>query len=332
MKPIQLDIDVATVDPDGISDGVASSGTVLLLTGALTSGADLDGIADGVASSGASLSLNGTLVANGKYTAADKRGHIIRILDTATVDQSGATFTITGKDENNQDLSEDITGPVSGAAVFSTNRFMTISSITVANGAACGTVDVGANGVFISADSLAHQLDIIDTATVDQSGATFTITGLDADGRVQTEAVTGPTSGATVESSKYFLEVYNVAIANGAACGTVDFGTVDEIATKTIVLDHYQGHPPTIHADVTGTLSLTVQTSLKNPMDSDAVAPYAISDQEDLSWIADGNFTTKTASLIDDLAVAGIRCMRLILNSYSTGAEVQLYITQPRSV
>lgn len=327
MKPIQLDLDVATVDPDGISDGVASSGTVLLLTGALTSGADLDGIADGVASSGTSLSLNGTLVVNGKYTAADKRGHQIRILDTATVDQSGATFTITGKDENNKDLIEAVTGPASGAAVFSTNRFMIITSITVSSGAACGTVDVGPNGVFISADSLAHQLDIIDTATEDQSGATFTITGLDADGKIQTEAVTGPSSGSTVESTKYFKEVYSVTIASGAACGTVDFGTVDEIASQTIVLDHYQGHAPTVQVDVTGTLSLTIQTSLQNPMES-----VNISDQSDIAWISDGNFTDKTADLVASLKVPGNRCMRVIFNSYSAGAEAQVYITQPRSV
>ena len=177
MRPRQFDFDLDTPDPDGLADNNSSATAILILDGALTSGADLDGIADNNDSSGTSLTLDGALVSGGVYVAADDEGHHIRILDTATVDQSGATFIITGKNENDKDIIENVTGPGSGLAVLSTNRFKVISSIDISSGAALGTVDVGPNGVYVAVDGLAHQLNIIDTATQDQSDSTFTVTG-----------------------------------------------------------------------------------------------------------------------------------------------------------
>ncbi len=58
-------------------------------------------------------------------------------------------------------------------------------------------------------------------------------------------------------------------------------------------------------------------------------APFEVDEQNDLLWVADGNFTGKTADLIDDLAVEGVKAMRIIINSYNSGAELQVYITQP---
>lgn len=329
MRPQRFDLDVDAVDPDGLADNNASSGTRLILDGALTSGHDLDGIADNNDSSGTSLTLDGALVSGSSYIAADSQAHHISILDTATVDQSGATFIITGTNLEGREIIENVTGPASGATVYSSNLFKSVTSITISNGAACGTVDVGPVGVYVSVDGLAHQLDIIDTATTDQSGATFTITGTDADGKAQTEAVTGPGSGATVESSKYFKTVTGVTIASGAACGTVDMGTVDEAASKTIPLNHMSSTPATVQVDVTGTIDYDIQVTLQDPFDTASAAPFNFDDQEDLAWVNDGNFGAKTADLLDDLATAGVRAMRIVTNSYSATAELQVYVTQP---
>lgn len=119
MRPKKFDIDIADADPDGLAAANDSSGTTLTLDGALTSG--------------------------GTYTSADGLGHLIDITDTATINQSGATFTITGTDANNNAISEAVTGPGSGATVTSTRYFKTISSITIASGAGSGTVNVGTN-------------------------------------------------------------------------------------------------------------------------------------------------------------------------------------------
>lgn len=184
-------------------------------------------------------------------------------------------------------------------------------------------------GTFTSADGVAHRLSIIDTATVDQSGATFTVTGTDADGRTQSEAITGPGSGATVTGTKYFLTVTSVTIASPAVSGTVNLGTVDEIATKTYVLDHYREIPPLIQTDLTGTVSFDVQVTLENPMKDTEAAPFDFDDQEDLAWINDTNHSAYTADQIKPLANAGMRAMRVVTNSYSSGAEAQIFVTQP---
>jgi len=186
-------------------------------------------------------------------------------------------------------------------------------------------------GSYTSADGFAHRLDIIDTATTDQSSATFTVTGTDADGRAQSEAITGPGSGATVESTKYFKTVTSVAIASPVACGTVDMGIVDEFASKTIPLDHLNDSAPTIQVDVTGTIDYDIQVTLQNLYDKASAAPFNFDDQEDLAWVNDGNFGAKTADLLDDLAAPGARAMRVVSNSYTNTAELQVYIVYPRA-
>ena len=176
-----------------------------------------------------------------------------------------------------------------------------------------------------SGDSLAHQVSIRNDSATDLSSQTFTLTGTDADGRVQTDVVTGPTAAATVESVKYFLTLTSAA-ASGAGLGadTVDFGWVDEFTSQTIPLNHYAGVPPTIEVDVTGTIGFDIEVSLRNPWGL-AVGD----DQEDLAWVNDANWTAKSADLIDDLAIAGFRAMRVVANSYTDTAELQVYIVYP---
>lgn len=331
MLPIQIDFDVANVDPDGLADGVASSGTYIITSGQLVSGHDTDGIVDGGDSSGTSLTFNGLLINYlGIYSSADDEPHRIYILDTATADQSGATFTVIGTDKDGNALSEAVTGPGSGAAVVTSGLFKTVSAITIGSGVACGTVDVGPLGVYVAADGFGHQIDIIDTATTDQSGAVFTITGEDADGYTQTEAVTGPTSGATVESAKYFKKVHKIDITDGAACGTVDIGTVDEVASKTYVIDSSQTEPAAAQVMLTGTANFDIEVTLKDPFVRDNPAPFAVSDQEDFDWINSANFGGISASKIATLGLAGIRAFRIVTNSYTDGAELQVYMTFPR--
>lgn len=329
MRAQKFDFDVDNVDPDGIADNNDSSASPVTLDGALVLGRDLDGLADNNDSSGSELTLDGALTSNGTYASSTGEGHFVVITDTATADQSGATFVVHGKDRDGATLIESITGPTSGATVTGSSLFKEISSIIINNGVACGTVDAGMLGIYKSVDGLAHQINIIDTATVDQSGATFTITGLDADGRVQSEDVTGPGSGATVESAKYFQVVNSITIASAASCGTVDVGTVDEFASQTIVLNHYADTAPTLQTQITGTINYDVQITLQNPFELEEAEPHAIPDQEAFAWVNDGNFGGKTASLIDDLAVPGARAMRVVSNSFTNTAEIQLYVTHP---
>lgn len=178
-------------------------------------------------------------------------------------------------------------------------------------------------GTYTSADGFAHRLSILDTATQDQSDSTFTVTGTDADGRAQTEAITGPASGATVESTKYFKTVTSVAITGGDAMDTVSMGTVDEFASPTIGLDHYEQVAPAVHVNITGTINYDIQVSGYDPNDAD------LTDHESMNWQNDGNFGAKSADLIASLAVPGMRAMRVVSNSYTNGAEIEVNISQP---
>ena len=172
-------------------------------------------------------------------------------------------------------------------------------------------------GTFTAADGLGHRVSILDTATVDQSGATFTVTGTDADGRSVSEAITGPGSGATVESTTYFKTITSVAIASGAGSGTVDMGTVDEAATAMYPLNRYGTFDVGLAVTVSGTIDATVQHTFDNPQDVD-VTPvfFAHSSLANVTANGDGNYDFPC------------RATRLITNSYSAGATFKFHIIE----
>ena len=329
MKDFRLDVDPANVDPDGLCDNNASSITQLLIDGALAAGEDLNGLAAANSSASATVTLDAALVENGIYTDYTGTPRHIYILDAGSDSQTGATYTLIGTDANYRIITETLTGPGSGLFVISALRYHTITSIAIASPVSGSTIDVGVTGHFTSADGLAHRLDIIDTSTQDQSDSVFTITGTDADGKAQTEAVTGPGSGATVESTKYFLTVSNITQAGGDASDTVDIGTVDEIAARTIPLDWYASEAAVAQLDISGTISVDIQVTVQNPFQDDA-APFDLDDQEDYAWINDANFTAETADIINPLSMRGLKAMRIVTNSYTNTAEVQVYVSQPR--
>ena len=186
------------------------------------------------------------------------------------------------------------------------------------------------SGTFTSADGLSRQLSITDTATQDQSDSTFTFTGTDADGRAQTEDLAGPGSGATVNTVKRYLTITAIAVAGGDSGDTVDIGTSTGgvACCKTFPLDWRAGYAAVAQLDITGTANVDIEITLQNPFQNDA-APFTITDQEDLAWINDANFTGKTADIINPLSTNGIKAMRVVVNSFTTTAEAQVYVSQP---
>lgn len=180
-----------------------------------------------------------------------------------------------------------------------------------------------------SGDSLAHQVSIRNDSATDHTGKTIALVGTDADGRAQTEDVTGPDNAATVESSKYWLTLTSATPSATIGADTFDIGWVDEFASKMLVLDHYANMPASAQIEVTGTINFDIETTLQNPLEAQTGA-LAITDQSDFAWLNDGNFTAQTASSSSALASSGIRAMRFVVNSYTNGAELQAWVTQPR--
>lgn len=176
-------------------------------------------------------------------------------------------------------------------------------------------------------DGLAHKVIITPSGSVTGN---YTLTGTDADGRAQTETLATSTTNP-VTSAKYFLTLTSVLAPSGIGAETVDIGFVDEVASPTIQLDNSSGYPAQVAVDHTGTASWTIQTTVQDV--SGAVsrsAPFTADDQNDFFWFDDGNFTTKSADTHNALANRGQCGARIILNSYSAGAELQAYITFPQ--
>lgn len=181
-------------------------------------------------------------------------------------------------------------------------------------------------GVFTSSDGLGRIIIIADSSTSDQSDVTFTVTGTDPNGDAISEVITGPTSGATVASTKYFKTVSAVTVS--AAQGgseTVDIGTrgtTSSAASKMYVLSHRNPYAALVSVDVTGTINFTVQETF-----DDAITQTNASGN--ILWVdvtALASKTADTTSLITRSATA----IRVLVNSYSSTAELQAKIIQPR--
>ncbi len=153
------------------------------------------------------------------------------------------------------------------------------------------------------------------------SGNTFTITGTDADGYTLTEAVTGP-NATTTESAEYFATITDVSLS-GTGVGTISIGTVDEISSQTIPLQWRNQTAAAINVDVTGTIDFTVQQTFDNVQVSPPQSAHQNVQWLDISALADKTAdTTSTASV-------GATAIRIVVNSYSSGAELQLNLNQP---
>lgn len=166
----------------------------------------------------------------------------------------------------------------------------------------------------------ARQLVI--TSVGNDSGITFTLVGTDADGWSQTEVVTGPNATA-VETTGYFATISSIT-TSGATADAVDVGTVDEASSRTIMLDSRSDVAATISVDVTGTINYTVQETF------DRVGLAQQSPTQNVTWQAITAFSAKTADVTSS-ATMGATAIRVLVNSYSSGAELQVRVNQPSS-
>lgn len=167
-------------------------------------------------------------------------------------------------------------------------------------------------------DSLAHLTTLDSTANL--SAITFTVTGLDADGRAQTEAITGPNNN-TVTGTKYFSSVSSVSASSTVGANTVNIGYADTSITKTIPLD-YKTDPFSIGFGVslTGTINYTIQHTFQNPYDPALTPSTGV-------WFNHSSVASKTANQDGNYAF-NIAAVRLLINSLTAGATIKLELLQ----
>lgn len=169
-------------------------------------------------------------------------------------------------------------------------------------------------------DGLAHRISIKNDSATDHSGKTITLVGADADGKPLTEVVTGPGASATVESAGYFLALTSATPSATIGADTFDIGWVDEAVSKTIPLDSYSTAGAGIAVAVTGTINYTMQETFDDVQASDTAVQSA-------DWHAITALSGKTASLIG-VASVGATAVRMVVSSYSSGAELSIGMTQ----
>jgi len=161
----------------------------------------------------------------------------------------------------------------------------------------------------------ARQITIVSDGA--DSGRTFTVTGTDANGNVQTEAITGPAS-TTVESAKYFKTISSIAV-DAACAGNISSGIVDEFVTPVIPLNYGSDNQATVSIEgIVGTLSITVEQTFSDVLGDPASIVY---------FATHADITTITADAHAELDVhaSGVR---LVCNSYTDTAELQMIIIQ----
>jgi len=175
-------------------------------------------------------------------------------------------------------------------------------------------------------DGLARTLSILNNSATDHTGKTLAVVGTDADGKAQTETITGPNSSTTTVGSKHFLTVTSITPSATIGADTFDLGVTDVCVSKTIPLDSWSDLGATVAIDVTGTIAFDVEVTYDSVNDPS----FTWTDQSSPAWLNATNLTNKTADIIAVLD-QGAQACRVIINSYTDTAELQAWVTQTQS-
>lgn len=107
-------------------------------------------------------------------------------------------------------------------------RRIQLSGTSVAlNAAGLGLNVTGAAFTLIASsagDSLAHIISILNNTANSHAGKTITLVGTDANGKPQTEVVTGPAGSVAVSSTKYFLTLTSATPSATIGADTFNIG------------------------------------------------------------------------------------------------------------
>jgi hypothetical protein len=164
-----------------------------------------------------------------------------------------------------------------------------------------------------SGDGLAHQVSIRNDSANDKAAINITLVGTDQNGAPLTETIAGPGVSATVESTGYFLTLTSVTPASTWGADTADIGWVDEFSTPWINLDWAGGGIYQVRVDVSGTINFTLEQTFDPDYWRTGVATWSALAS---SQTNDGIWQT----------VGGATALRLVVNSYTDTAEIQMNV------
>jgi len=147
------------------------------------------------------------------------------------------------------------------------------------------------------------------TSTGDDTGVTFTVTGTDADGRDQSEDVTGANAGAAATTG--FYKTVTSISSDGATDGDIIIGVLDaDGARGQMIPVNFRATDFSIGIGVvvTGTINYTVQHTFQDPQDV-SITP---------TFFANIGLTSKTANDNGNYAFP-VSAVRIIANSCAGG-------------
>ncbi len=159
----------------------------------------------------------------------------------------------------------------------------------------------------------ARQIAIASSANI--ATRIFTVTGTDANGRAQTDTVTG-INNTSVSTTKYFSTVTDVSVDASFSANNVTVGTTVALATKIYPLNHYDAIAPQV---TVGLVSGTATWSIQETYSELTTAGTEV-------WFTPTAHSGKSASLTAPLDVHARAC-RLTTTAYSSGV-LELVITQ----
>ncbi len=153
----------------------------------------------------------------------------------------------------------------------------------------------------------------------DSDGATdtavnFTITGKDQDGNSITEVVTGVTTTA-VSTTKYYSQVTQIA-ADNTVSDNLFIGTVTgELTTRTFPINVYSQVPAAVAVSgLSGTCQFDLQETFEDVLKNGSTG---------VMW---SNIISNQTTDVSAVATIGASAVRLKMDSYTNGAELQLHI------
>jgi len=177
-----------------------------------------------------------------------------------------------------------------------------------------------AAGTLVTMD-YAHRLDQITAG--DASLINFTYVGTDADGFALTEVLAGGAGTPSTETTIGYFKTITSITSSAAVTGNVTIGTdaTGEIMGKIIPIDYASDSACAISVIKTGTINYTVEESF-DLMNNNTIAP------QDTAWTAITAFSGKTAD-VKGTASLGATAIRYKTTSFTSGAEAQVYVSQP---
>ena len=167
-------------------------------------------------------------------------------------------------------------------------------------------------------DNLAHIVTLTAPVQATLAGIAFTIVGTDAAGNSQTEVIAaGPASGATVNSTQFFLTVETIQPSATMGTKVLAIGLLAEAIGYWVNLENTMS-APMVMVNVTGTINYTVLQTPANIFDEVGTV------YTDLG-VAIPNMSAVTAQV---LANGGESCRAIMLriNSFTAGATITAHI------